>query len=91
VCISSIYVKKKRAFQSSSLVELIATGKYKLYEASATPESLFSSLCRKLCMWLWHLIKLHGWWCGESGEKNLQGEKVQKKKGNLFLISFISS
>lgn len=81
-------LKGARAFQFSSPVEVISAEKCRLYEASAAPDSLLLDLCRKLCVWLWHLIKVHGWWWGKrsGGEKPCKGKKCKKKKW-IFLIS----
>lgn len=79
-------LKGARAFQFSSLVEVISTEKCRLCEARATPVSLFLGLCRKLCIWLWRLIKVHGWWWGKRrGKKRPVRGKSAKIRSECLL------
>lgn len=86
VCFLLYMLKGARAFQSSFLVEVIATGKCKQYEASTTPDSLFFSPCRRLCVWLWHLIKINGWWWGERKEKVQKKDKQISSWSHSFVV-----
>lgn len=80
-------LKGAKAFQFSSLIEVISTEKCRLYEASATPDSLL--FAESFVYGYGILLKVHGWWWGKRRGKNLQGGKVQKEAANTFLISFI--
>lgn len=89
VCVLCM-LERARAFQFSFLVEVIASGKCKLYEASATPDSLFSSLCRKLCVWLWHLIRTSWLVVRRKGRGgNYRGKKCKKRKSKSLSLPLV--
>lgn len=90
-CVCVLYVlERARALQFSFLVELIAGGKCKLYEASATPDSLFSSLCRKLCVWLWHLIRTSWLVVRRKGRGGIyRGKKCKKRKSKSLSLPLV--